>query len=177
MTMTLVSTLTVGTGGVTSLIFDNLPQTATDLLVVASIRTDYTGGTEYAAIFVNANGADYSGRALFGNGSSASAYLNSGIGSARWYIKSQDGGATADTFGSLSMYIPNYTSSYAKAVAVESVSENNATLAQQGIYAGLWNNTSAITRIQVNTYNGGLVNGSTASVYTITKGSGGATIA
>jgi hypothetical protein len=85
---------------------------------------------------------------------------------------------TSNTFSSTQVYIPNYAGSTNKSVSIDHVTENNATNAYfSGIVAGLWSNTAAITSVKILDQDGGsLVAGSTASIYGILKGSGGATV-
>ena len=84
--------------------------------------------------------------------------------------------ATSNTFGNTSVYIPNYAGSTNKSVSSDAVTENNATTASQQILASIWNNTSAITSIFVSDTGSNLVQNSTASLYGILRGSGGATV-
>jgi hypothetical protein len=80
--------------------------------------------------------------------------------------------ATSNTFGSMQVYLPNYTSSSAKSASTDSVSENNDTRAIQEINAFLWNDTAAITSLKIDAPSN-LMAGSTISLYKITKGSDG----
>jgi len=170
-TMTLFGTATVTTTGVSNITILSLPQTATDLYMVASTRR-FESNSPFAVdnllMFFNVNGTGYSGRKLYGDGSSATSETStSEIG----YLPS--GETTANTFGSISIYLPNYTGSTKKSFSTDFGTENNATTARQGIQAQLWSNTSAITRVSVNTSSGTFAVGSTFSVYGITKGSDG----
>jgi hypothetical protein len=169
MSMTLVSTVTVGAGGAANITFSSIPQTGTDLLLVLSGRVSGSSGD--AKITFNSSTTGYTGRYLLGSGSAASSDLLAQVagslpGTAR----------TANTFGSIQIYIPNYAGSTNKSYSVDEVEENNATLAYLMIAAGLWANTSAITSIVLTDFSAGnFVQHSTASLYLITKGSGGAT--
>jgi hypothetical protein len=164
--MTLISTVTVGSGGASYITFDNVPQTFTDLQLVVSARYSVTQVDGLVAF--NSSGANGSFRRLIGNGSGASSASGSSM---NIFVNPSD--STANTFGNTTIYIPNYTSSTNKSLSVDSVTENNATLAYTGLYANLWSVTSAITKVEVGGYN--MVQNSTASLYGILKGSGGAT--
>lgn len=179
MTMTLVSTVTVGAGGAASIDFTSIPQTGTDLLLVTSLRENVAAGTTRTIrMRFNGNTSDiYSSRYLYGDGSTTSSGTDSaGFGFFGWTFGTEGTSATANTFSSNSFYIPNYANGTNKSVSLDSVNENNATQAIQSIQAGLFSSTTAISSISI--YSGTTwVQYSTASLYTITKGSGGATVA
>lgn len=176
MTMTLVSTVTVGAGGAASIEFTGIPQTGTDLLVVFSVRS-FDGSITYFDIRFNGDaGANYSNRSLYGTGTTAYSDIESG--SSIFAIASvTPSTATANTFGNGSFYVPNYAGASAKSLSFDNVTENNATAAYQNITAGLWNSTAAITSVKIFPNASTFAQYSTASLYLITKGSGGASVA
>jgi hypothetical protein len=168
--MTLVSTVTVGAGGAANITFSSIPQTGTDLLVMLSIRTSAGSIRETLGITFNSLTTSFSNRQLFGTGSA------SGSGSGNRFVLATTGsGATANTFASDNIYITNYAGSANKSFSVDGVGENNGTEAQQDLYAGLWSNTAAITALSITGDGKTIQQHSTASLYLITKGSGGAT--
>jgi len=177
MTMTLVSTVTVGAGGAASIEFTGIAGTATDLFVMFSPRCSYTSTAARTMImqFNSDTGANYVNKALAGTGSATSSNSTGtdGIRLGQPAVASAD---TSNTFGNGSAYIANYSGSTNKSVSVDSVSESNSAAAYQYIQAGIWNNTSAITSIKLSVPSYNLLEFSTASLYTITKGSGGATV-
>lgn len=178
MTMSLIQTATVGAGGAASIDFNSIPGTYTDLMIVASLR-DTTAASAYEDLAFRFNSAttNYSGRMLRGNGSAASSITASGSNTsirASWGIPAST--ATANTFGNSLIYIPNYAGSANKFVLVDSVSETNATATGQVIGSYQWANTTAISSIQLISTGALLAQYSTASLYGITKGSGGATV-
>jgi hypothetical protein len=170
--MKLISTVTVGAGGTTSIDFTSIPQTFTDLILVMSARTTASSITDgNAGLTFNGSSVGFSGKRMYAyyNGGSAQASDN-GNG---FFINGAS--ATANTFGSLQITIPNYTSANSKAYSIESVAESNdANLVFSGITSGLWSNSAAITRV---TFAANFVQNCTATLYGITKGSGGATVA
>ncbi len=177
MTMTLVSTVQVGAGGAASIEFTGIPQTGTDLLVVLSSRENVASGTtRNINMRFNGNTSDvYSSRYLYGDGSSASSSTNSGFGFFVWSFATEGTNATSSTFSNNSFYIPNYAGATNKSVSLDSVNENNATQALQSIQAGLFASTSAISSILI--YCGTTwLQYSSASLYLVTKGSGGASV-
>jgi len=177
MTMELVSTVTVGAGGAASIEFTSIPQTGTDLLIALSARSNRAAVNPDCYLQFNTTATGYSGRNLIGSGSAASSYSyasgdTSGI---EFYINGSS--ATASTFGNAAIYICNYAGSTNKSVSVDAVVENNATAADLRISAGLWANTAAITAIKMFRSATNFDQYTVASLYTITKGSGGATVA
>lgn len=176
MSMLLVETVTVGSGGASSIEFSSIPQTGTDLLLIVSARSSSTG-TNAFAFKVNSSATGYSDRTFRGNGSIVTAG-NSGVSTYFWTGYVIPGNTeTSNTFGNAQLYIPNYTSSTAKSISFDGVGENNGSTAFATIASGNWTGTSAITSIQIlaeSTIT--FAQYSTASLYTITKGSGGATV-
>lgn len=171
MTMTLVQTVTVGPSGAASIEFTGIAGTATDLLILFSTRSDTAGSNLGVPVRFNndTNSANYASRALYGDGGTAGSFTST------MQIASPGTGNTANTFNNGSLYISNYASSSAKSVSADYVYENNATTANQYIWAGTWSGTAAITSIKL-TGSVNFAQYSTASLYTITKGSGGATV-
>jgi hypothetical protein len=174
MTMQLIQTQILGTAAA-SIEFTSIPQDGTDLVVVASLRSNRSPDTEDSAkVEFNNSSSNFSWRRLRGDGSA----VNSNAGTDNTLFQNQNAlGTTANTFSSVQMYIPNYTLTINKSFSVDSVNENNATLAWMNILNGLWSNTSAITSIKVLPNVGTQwVAGSTISLYKVTRGSGGAIV-
>jgi hypothetical protein len=141
-TYTLISSVTVGSGGTSSIDFTSIPATYTDLLVKLSTRASYAD--VYSSVFISFNGStsNFSTRYLQGSGSSAISstgtnFIFQGVGST----------ATANTFSNAEIYIPNYTSSNNKSFSVDGVAETNAATQYMNLTAGLWSQTAAITSI------------------------------
>lgn len=173
MTMTLVSTVTVGAGGAASIEWTGIPQTGTDLLVVISAKSTTAAGEGANTLYVRLNGATtgYTRRYLQGNGASvSSASMTSALEIG--YLS----GSTSVGWINAQMIIPNYTGSTAKSITADLVSENNASTAYQTLTAASYSGTSAITSLSLNIEAGSnYAQYSTASLYLVTKGSGGAT--
>jgi len=109
--MTLITSVTVGSGGAASVTLPatgTIPQTYTDLKIVISARSSYVTDPD-VNIYAKFNGSStgYSSRAVFGNGSGAFSYSSTTAGYTGLINASA---ATASTFGSTEIYIPNYTS-------------------------------------------------------------------
>ena len=135
-----------------SIDFSSIPSGYTDLKVVISSRAAITGYSwVFGGIRFNSDTNTYSGKSLFGDGSTT--YSSSYSTNFGYAIESTAANATANTFGSAEIYIPNYTSSNKKSFSSDQVSETNATGAESALSAGLWSQTSAITSITL--YPGG----------------------
>jgi hypothetical protein len=126
-----------------SVTFANIPQTGyTDLKIVISGRISATANPDFLEMSVNGSLANFTSRRIQGNGASASSssFSNS-------YAVIETDNFTANTFGSIEIYCPNYTSSNAKSFSVDAVTENNATTSYAEMWAWLWNQTAAITSL------------------------------
>jgi len=153
------------TGGAANIEFTAIPSTYTDLKIVASLRTALTGQVVQSLLIqFNGSTTGYSYRLLQGSGSTAASYNNT----TRYFGDAPAADATANTFGNLEIYIPNYAGANNKSYSADSVTENNATTALANLDAGLWSNTAAITSISLSAANN-FVQYSTASLYGILK--------
>jgi hypothetical protein len=142
-----ISTLTAGSGGVSSFDFTSIPQTYTDLKLVMSTRTNLTATRDDFQVTFNGVTSAYSRKRILGYDANLVA-SDQASSQTSFTPNTSDNGATASVFGSLQIYIPNYTSANYKSFSTEEVSENNSTANWiMGIQAGLWSNTAAITRI------------------------------
>jgi hypothetical protein len=172
--MTLISTVTLGSNAA-NIDLQNIPQTFTDLMLVMSLRG--VNASVSLGVQLGTNGgfptANY--RILEGSGSGTPTSGSAGD----IYVGFMPGSsATSNTFGNTSVYFPNYAGATNKFYSADSVTENNATAAKQGILAGLISSTAAISRITIYDGSSGqnIAAGSSASIYGILKGSGGATV-
>ena len=144
-TYTLISSTTLTTAQAT-VVFSSIPQTYTDLEFRLSVR-----GTSSATIRntrFTVNGTNTVSYTLLqgtnGTASSSRATAQTSIQSGTTSAAT----ATADTFSSHSIYIPNYAGSTTKPMSVYSAMENNsATDFYLETYAILQNQTTAITDI------------------------------
>ena len=145
--------------------FTSIPSTYTDLQFVYTARSSAAGS--YASHRLSFNGTAYtlnfSGKGLYGNGSSAA--------SENWtmsdFVWSTAASVTSSTFSSGEIYIPNYTSSNYKSVSANMTTENNATTALAYMLAGLWSNTAAINQLTLTTPSGVFEIGSSFYLYGI----------
>jgi len=161
--MTLIETITVGSGGASSIEFTGIPGTGKDLLILVSSRNSSTSVSLEYRLNSDSTSSAYVMKLLqYKNGlvdtDSITSTKFSGVGVSTNY--------TANTFTSNAIYVSNYAGSTNKSVSIDEVSENNATQAYLRISAGVWNNTAAVTAFSVTSPNL-LVEHSSASLYTI----------
>ena len=150
-TFELISSVTVGLLGQTSIAFTSIPSTYTDLSLSFSLRgSQIGGGRDQLNIALNSSSASFTGRALYGEDG------GTGSGTYTTRVAYFDGdGNTANTFGSGNLYFPNYAGSTNKSISSDSVTENNSSATYDlWMYATLWSNTAAITSITLTPNNG-----------------------
>lgn len=170
MAFTLISSVTVGSGGASTISFTSIPQTYTDLCLMFSTRADATIGDPYYNSYLLTNAFPLNGgastRYLLGNGSSVSSASD---GNNILLLGVTSSGATASTFGNTVAYFTNYASTTLnKSVSIDQVSENNATASAAMLSAGLYPANTAITSITIDPFStGNFVQYSTAYLYGI----------
>jgi hypothetical protein len=161
------SAVTVGAGGSTTIDFTSIPSTYTDLVIKASLRDTAAGSHLDGTVRFNDSTTGYTWRFIKGDGSSATSASGSTNTLYGWI---QNGaGSTASTFTSVDIYIPNYAGSTYKSVSFDAGDEANATLAYLEMTAGLWSNTSAITKVSLRTDGTAFAQYSTAYLYGVSN--------
>jgi len=162
-----IQTVTVGSGGASSIQFTSIPQTYTDLKIVVSCRTNRSDVKDYIAVRPNGSTTNDSSRTLSGDGTSASSDTESVV----ILVTTTGGTATASVFGNADINIPNYTSANQKSISMDGVGENNATESRVQLSAGLWADTAAITSLDLVPFIGTLFSQySTATLYGVSNG-------
>ena len=154
-TYTLISSQTLG-GASSSITFSSIPSTYTDLVLRCSTRVSIAGpGSTLGLRFNGDSSTLYSFRYIEGQGSSGTATSSGATQNAIRGFVSDANAATANTFGFIEIYIPSYTSTTNKQISISYATENNATASvYQGIDAGLYRNSSAISSINLFDVNG-----------------------
>jgi len=166
-TFTKIADVTVGSGGAATIDFTSIPSTYTDLCIKLSAR-DSRFGSVLNGVVIRFNGSSsgFTSRVVEGSGSGASSFVDTQglIG------ENTSASATANTFASTEVYIPNYAGGANKSFSFDSVTENNATAAYADLGAGIWVNSSAISSISIACLTGAsFVQYSTATLYGISK--------
>jgi hypothetical protein len=156
-------------GSTSQTIFNNIPQTYQDLMIVFSLRTTYAGvyDTSISMIANNSYTSIYSWTELKGNGSSASSSRTTAVN----YGSTSAYGATSalsptGTFASTVFHILNYanTSTF-KTVLMRSAADSNG-VGGTNLTASLIQTTAGIGQLLIQT-NGNFVDGSTITLYGI----------
>jgi len=147
----LLEKITVGAAGASSVTFSGIPQTGyTDLAVKISMRTEQASVVDTPIMRFNGatTNTNLSTIRLMGNGSTAS---SSNPGAGLYLTRCPGSSATANTFGNIEVYIPNYAGSTNKSVSIDQVTESNTSTVDgvTSLMAGLWSSTSAITSITI----------------------------
>jgi hypothetical protein len=161
-----IATVTVGSGGASSIAFSSIPSTYTDLVIKVSGKADRISYEGIGMLFsFNGSTSTFSSRVLYGTGASTGSFTL-----ARYAGDANGPAATANTFSSTDIYIPNYASSNNKSYSSDSTQENNGSAAYAYLTAGLWATSSAITSITL-TPDGpsNFVQYSTATLYGISN--------
>jgi hypothetical protein len=160
----------VASGSSTSFLFNNIPQTYTDLLVRCSWRSTNNSAGYTAQILLNNIGGNgiYSHTSLQGTGSAVGSInaVPSGI-TYGYGGQINEASTTANAFTNMDIYIPNYTSTYVKQFTVDGVTENNATLAYQFLIANVSLMASPVRSLYLSPFSQTLVAGSSITIYGI----------
>jgi hypothetical protein len=146
----------------TSIDFTSIPSTYTDLCLKLSARGTLADPVEFVTIKLNNSSTGFASRFMRGRGSGTpDSYTDTTL-----VPQIVGANATSVTYNNADFYFPNYAGSTNKSYSMDSVTENNATLADAVLGAGLWSNTSAINRITLTVDSGRFfVSSSTAYLY------------
>ncbi len=167
-TFTLISS-NVLSSSAASVTFSAIPSTYTDLVLRVSARTARTDPSDTINFTINSiGGTSYSNTALIGNGASASSGRLSNANDVDYSAAADAAQATANTFSSVEIYIPNYAGSTNKPFSAFTAYEDNSTTAVIRANASLLSNTAAVTSISMATAGiGDFVSGSSFYLYGI----------
>ena len=165
-----IATTTVGSGGASSIDFSSISQTYTDLVLKISARTSASGNVIDLRIRVGNGSVDTGSNYNYVELTAipnASIVAGGGGTTDRFNTIHPGSSATASTFGSVDIYIPNYTSANKKSMSTDAITENNSANTQLRLQAWLWDSTSAINTISIYPASGTLDQYSTATLYGI----------
>ena len=169
-TYTPIATQTLSTAAVT-VTFDGIPQTYTDLVLVAHLQNNNNSGSNQSAYlrFNDDSGNNYSYTRLSGNGSTAASFRESSVTTG--YI-GNTAPLSSGVWGNFVAHIMGYSNTTTnKTYIVRTNNTNSATFLQ----AHLWRNSNkdAISRIDINIENtaNAWSAGSTFTLYGIGSGS------
>jgi hypothetical protein len=166
-TYQLISSVTVGSGGASSIDFTSIPSTYTDLSVVFSGRSDTNRSSDGGYAEIQFNNSTSNLTSLFLYNYNGTLYSGNDTYILAW---NNPNDYTASTFSNVSWYISNYASTTInKAISIDSVTENNSTNILSSLTAGLWSSSSAITSIKIKSRVGNFVQYTTAYLYGISN--------
>ena len=161
----------VGSGGQAEIDFTSIPSTFTDLTVLLCLRGTVSATNDDLLLKINndSTSSRYTTRSLSGAGSGSGTSSVSGYTSFAYLGVCNAATSTSSTFSNHSIYIPNYTVANQRSYSVDSVQENNATTAYASLHAGLYNQTTTVSRLVFLTASGNFAQYSTATLYGIKK--------
>lgn len=162
-----IATLTAD-GTTQSLIFNNIPQTFTDLFLAVQVRSTTGAVSDSWQVQVNATSNIYSDVWMRGDGSSATSFRNtSTFGCVMGNCPANN--ATANIYNAAVVHLYNYTSTNMfKTMVSKSGSDRNGagTVEQVG---GVARTTNAVTRVDVFTSSANMTSGSTVTLFGVIR--------
>lgn len=168
-TFYLLKSVTVGSGGASTISFSNIPNTYKDLVVKLSTRAAATGWTTSTIqlTFNGVGGTSYGRRTLYNTSAGGAGSDNASGVAFIAGISNNGSSATSNIFASTKIYIPNYAGSNNKTIYIESLSENNGTDVATQMTGGLFSSSSPISSLSISDVNGNFIQYSTATLYGI----------
>lgn len=163
-TYILIAGSTVGSGGASSIVFNSIPQTYTDLLIKISARTNDSGANNSWNLVFTLNSTSTISSIAFRAFGSGYTY-GTATDSVLRMLEPSD--YTASTFSNSEIYIPNYTNSSNKSWSASGVNENDGTDTAAALVAGLTSITAPVTSITLAPKSGSFVQYTTAHIYGI----------
>lgn len=151
-----IATVTVGSGGASSIEFTSLPTGFQHLQIRGVARYTVASASTFGltARFNGDSGSNYAWHVLFGNGSTAAA----GAGSTQTFMslgQAPGGSATTSAFSGVVIDILDYAStSKAKTVRGFAGYDGNDTNGIVVLRSGLWTSTNAVTSISLDNNSG-----------------------
>lgn len=169
-TYDLISAVTVGSGGSSSIEFTSIPSTYKDICLKLHLRTNTAGSRDDIKITLNSDtGSNYSARRLFLIDNTVNSQSSSGTPSDLNIGSVNGNGSTTSVFSNIKFYIPSYAGSTQKSISFDWVAENNdSSTYVLGSSSIGWSGTSAITSFKIESKAGNnFVQHSTAHIYGI----------
>ncbi len=163
-----------GTGTAASWSKTSIPSSYDHLLIVASIRSSKSADYDKVDLQMGNGsldtGTNYSQTVLHTNSATPTSARLTGQDSIDYIYVSADS-ATANTFGTVKIWIPHYTSSNYKQAICTSTAENASAVDGEWflrVAAGLWQSTSAVDAVGIKETGDDLMQYSTVTLYGIT---------
>lgn len=147
--------------------FASIPQTYTDLVLRITARAPFTNTPHWWETYFMFGGSEYQGATrLQGNGSAAASNRISNNSDPAMGLAFPASNATANTFGSIELYLPNYSGSAKKVWSIHAATEDNASAALTVVAAASDTATNAVSIIFISPLTD-LAAGSTIHLYGI----------
>jgi len=171
MSFELVQTVNGTEQGLNTIGFSNIPQDASDLMIIASLQSTTTTATSLDDVLIRFNGSGTNVASTFIDGNGATAVVTNRTTELGGNNEVLPVGLGAAFFGNIILYVNDYTSTIgSKTVDYISGGETGATTAHVNVLTGRWSSpTTAITQLDIRLRSGFLTAGSSASLYKITK--------
>jgi hypothetical protein len=163
-----ISTVTVGSGGVTAINFSNIPQTYTDLKLVVSGRSNTGSSLQYLRVTPNASSSLTFKNLVTEGSTTVSSYLSTGYGTGgeNTMGAAPGNGATAGLFNSTEINFLNYSS--ANSIKSYSIDTVNPHILWFWTAINALASSTPIVFLSI-TADGGIAQYSTATLYGIRK--------
>lgn len=155
----------------TTITFSSIPSTYTDLVLVASVKTNTLSDSDGAYAMLSLNGTattNTGGRFLYTNAGASSYSAGTGYSAPNWVLGW--GGGSEGGWSITRYYIYNYTSNTNKTIRCDSWQEAPTQFnCRNGITAGFWDNSSVISSVTLNSASGSYIANSTMHLYGISN--------
>jgi hypothetical protein len=163
-----IASITVGSGGASSVDFTSIPATYTDLVIKLTSRVTSSADRDGVLSTFNNTGSGYSFRRLYAYDANLTGTDSGSSQSSIAVGNTTANNATSNTFGSHEIYVVGYTSNLNKSAIIEAIAENNSTSSWQiTINGALWSNTAVVDRITLTPGSASFAQHSTATLYGI----------
>jgi hypothetical protein len=143
-----IATVTVGSGGSSSITFSSIPSTYQHLQVRITAKGNRSIAIENAYVNFNGDsGSNYNNHNIYADGSTVYASANTDPGMLIYTFAGNGGTTGSNVFGAGVVDILDYTNTNKNTTIRSLAGYDNNTQGLLGFNSGLWRNTSAITSI------------------------------
>jgi hypothetical protein len=169
-TYTLIASTTLSSTAST-ITFSSIPNTYTDLVILASVKTNTLSDSDgaYAMLSLNGTSTTNTGsRFCYTNASASSASAGTGYSAPNWVLGW--GGGSEGGWSCTTYYIYNYASTPFKSIRSDSWQEAGTQFnCRNGMSAGFFDDSTAINSVTINSVAGSYIAQSTMYLYGISN--------
>jgi hypothetical protein len=168
-TYTLIASTTLSSTAST-ITFSSIPSTYTDLVILASVKTNQPSNNDGAYALLSLNGtstANTGGRYCFTDAGVSSYSAQTGYSAPNWVLgwgSGSDSGWSCSTY-----YLYNYASTPFKSIRTDTWQEASTQFMRNGMTAGFFDDSSAINSVTINSALGSYIAQSTMYLYGISN--------